>query len=227
MIKKLNWDTEFFGYPVGSIRITGVVTDDILSLLSGCNDFKIVYVFSENELPREFDKYYVGKSITYYKKIEERNKDVVVNRYESNIDSYKELLSLTYQCGLFSRFNVDSNFKNNEYRRLYKKWIDKSLNELNRKVLVTEKDSHLTGFITVDFLDDANAKLGLIAVDKKHQSKGIGSELIKMAENEAFDAEKYHIRVTTHFDNKPAMWILEKAAYKVDSSSYIYHLWNQ
>lgn len=226
MIKKLNWDSNFFGYPVGSVHLTGTKSAKTIRSLKGLNDFKLVYVFSDDKLPAEFDKNLMASRITYYKKLAVKNSGLEVTPFIENVDNYDELIRLGFQSGRLSRFRLDRNFKNNEYQRLYKQWINKSLKDPKSRVLVVRSENQLAGFITFEFLDADTTKYDLIAVDENMHSRGLGSLLIKMAENECIEFGVFNTHVMTHFENKPAMALLHKNGYKIIRSNFIYHMWN-
>lgn len=227
MIEKLQWDSAFFGYPVGRIILPGPVSENTIRTIPGMEDFRLVYVFSDTGLPKEFDASLVARRLEYSKNLSGQKTHTTVSLYDKNTDSYQELINLALQCGGLSRFRVDKNFRNKEYERLYKKWIDKSLNEENIYVLVTRSTKHLTGFITIDCKDKKTGRLGLIAVDANYQNKGIGTDLMKMIEKVCLDNGKHSIHAVTHFGNHGAVTILKKREYKKVSSSFVYHLWNK
>jgi len=110
---------------------------------------------------------------------------------------------------------------------LYKQWIRNSLEDPKSRILVVRSGKQLAGFITFEFLDSGVSKFGLIAVDENIQSRGLGSLLIKMAEDECFDCDKFDVQVVTHLENKPAMAVLKKNGYIINGSDFIYHLWNK
>lgn len=226
MIEKLTWDSEFFGYTVGRIQLSEGINLHNIRSMTGFDDFKLVYIFSDQKLPAEFDKNLVASRVHFYKKLAVKNSGVEVTPFIVNVDSYDELMRLGLQSGILSRFRVDRNFKNNEYQRLYKQWINKSLNDPKGRVLVVRSEKGLAGFITFEFLDGSVTRFGLIAVDIRTQSKGLGSLLVKMAENECIDCGMSEVHVSTHFENKPAMAILLKNSFKLISTDFIYHIWN-
>ncbi len=227
MIEKLNWDSAFFGYPVGRIVLSENITGQMIPSISDFGDYKLVYAFSDKELPSECDNYLVARRVHFYKKLSGIKNQVVVTHFIPNHDSYEELMGLALKSGVLSRFRVDNNFKNNEYQRLYKQWVDKSLGDPNSHLLVVRSEKHLEGFITFECMDSGLTKFGLIAVDKNVQSKGLGSLLVKMAENDSVDAGNFEVQVTTHYENKPAIALLNNNGYQKISSSYIYHFWNK
>ena len=115
---------------------------------------------------------------------------------------------------------------NDEFRRLYKKWILKSLEDQSIRVLITKSDNYLTGFVTVELLDERKSRIGLISVNENFQGRGLGSILIKIAENVSLESGRSILQVATQFENKPALILYEKKGFEIISKTFIYHLWS-
>ncbi|TKS56990.1 GNAT family N-acetyltransferase [Mesohalobacter halotolerans] len=219
MITKLDFDTELFGYNVGKL----VVKDKFhYNKISFSKDFDLVYIFSENKLPL---------TLMDQKQIFQR-KTGSFKRY-SNIMSIKDftfdklrMKELTFQSGKLSRFNLDSNFRNNEYEKLYTKWFEKSIKfEISWEVLAFLENEELLGFVTLEENDNSTASIGLIAVKETERGKGIGKKLIEQAINECFLNEYKFIEVATQGLNQPAVNLYKKTGFSLKKTTYIYHLW--
>jgi dTDP-4-amino-4,6-dideoxy-D-galactose acyltransferase len=226
MIEKLEWDSEFFGYSIGRIVFDGAITADKLNILRRHKGFRLVYVFSENSLPSEFSNQLVDRKIIFQKKLSTRNGNILTTDFDLSTNSYGELIKLAYLSGRYSRFKADHNFINNEFHRLYERWIQNCLNDENLRVLVIDKGDSLAGFITVEPIDNERSKIGLISVNENFQGRGLGSALIKMSENVSLESGHSIIQVATQFDNKTAIALYEKNGFETLSSTYIYHLWS-
>ncbi len=226
MIEKLDWDSAFFGYPVGRIFIKNAEGFDLDAIGKEFRNFKLVYMFSDVRLPQEYSNCLVDRKITFTKGFAQQQDVLKINEYDKEKDSYDELLDLAYLSGLFSRFKTDKRFKNMEFKRLYKQWIDRSINDTNIKVLVVRTDDSLSGFVTLEMADAITAKIGLISVGSNYQGKGFGSSLISNAERAALAFGRSTIQVVTQQDNKPAVRLYEKNGFLLNSLVYIYHFWN-
>lgn len=226
MIEKLPWDSAFFNYPVGKITIDNFDIFESKQFTTEPKDYKLVYVFSKIELPHSLNLKLVDQKIIFIKQLHFNDNENIVNQFNIDTHSYDELLELTFISGLYSRFRTDQNFKNNEFSKLYKQWIDNSLSNPDIKIVVSTLNQKLTGFVTVDLNDTVLARIGLIAVDNSFQGKSIGSELLNAAENIASENGNKSIEVATQFANAPAMHFYKKNNYSILSSTYIYHIWN-
>jgi len=222
MIKKLSWDSDFFGYPVGKILIDKKNKFD--SVIPK-KKYKLIYVFSKEELAIKDSL--VDKKVILHKKITNTQVQVACFEYNSKKHSYKELLELTYLSGKFSRFNTDINFTNSEFKQLYKLWIDKSVEKKNAfSVIVKLVNNTIAGFMTLQEQDKSTSSIGLIAVAALYQGKNIASELIKQGEFIAAKKGYTKIQVATQLDNIPAMNLYKKNSFNIKEINYIYHLWN-
>ncbi|MDY0279174.1 MAG: GNAT family N-acetyltransferase [Salinivirgaceae bacterium] len=223
-IERLNWDSEFFGYSIGKLTLVNKEKPDE-SIMDLLKPYKLIYVFTESSLPPDFPGALVDTKILFEKTITENSKpiDTIVG-FDSNY-LYEELLELAFLSGTYSRFKTDQNFKRNEFSKLYKEWIDKSLANDNICTLIKPVNRHVGGFITVDLNNQYFAQIGLVAVSDKYQGKGIGSLLLSASEYLAYKKGFSKIKVATQKLNTAAMNLYSKNGYVQSSSTFIYHLW--
>ena len=74
----------------------------------------------------------------------------ILNDSEINV-----LYELAFESGKYSRFKLDKNFSEIDFRKLYKKWVDNSLNlEIADEVLVYKISDIIQGFITYKIYND-------------------------------------------------------------------------
>src|SRR5690554_6652906 len=147
MVKRVSWDSTFFGYEVGSYTIDGLSVLDLERLRDASKQFKLTYVKSPKLLPEVSDLNLVDIKVTWQLDVTEgiRSnrllKKFIVEEYKDSIHSYEQLLDLAFLSGKHSRFRIDPNFKNQEFSRLYREWIAKSLDHtIAEKVLVCTLD---------------------------------------------------------------------------------------
>lgn len=222
MIEKLNWDSEFFNLKVGKAEIN---TIDELAI-EDVKKFDLIYIFSDNPNLR---LKLVDKKITYL--LENLSHTQLkstdnIEFYKPSEEFYSDLLNLTLQSGEYSRFKLDINFVNNEYEKLYTTWIDKSISgELASDIIIKKDGSKIIGFVTLSKKCSLLADIGLIAVDKDYRGQGIAENLIfktlATAQMNGFDK----VQVSTQLDNIPANKLYQKAGFKKNSITYIYHIW--
>lgn len=228
MINKLTWDSDFFGYNIGKFTVENTQFDEI-NFKEESKNFQLVYLFSNQEINVSDDLKLVDIKTTFEKKI---NTNIVDNKsitsFDSEIHYYEELKELVYLSGTFSRFKIDENFRNNEFEKLYKIWLDNSLDfSFAFQVLVKIIDEKIAGFVTLKEYNNETSEIGLIAVSNDFQGKGIASELIKKVEYESFIKGYKFLRVPTQYENKPAVKLYLKNGFEIIEKTYIYHYWNK
>jgi dTDP-4-amino-4,6-dideoxy-D-galactose acyltransferase len=173
-IKKLVWDSEFFGYKIGLIDINNY---DFVHYLHFDSQFDLIYLFSDKKQVSDQLSEHVDMKITYEKYSN------FVEEMPGNIEEYKgkltnELLYLALLSGHHSRFKNAIHLANH-YERLYKTWIQKSIDGvIADKVLIYKVGFKILGFITLKEINEC-VQIGLIAVHDNHMGKGIGSSLLR------------------------------------------------
>lgn len=237
-VKILNWDSQFFGYKIASLRVFNLKKDkiELITRELKIQGVKLVYFFVDpsDELSaislNKASGLLVDKKVTYIIKLTEDAKDyhedMFVIPYQSSIASEK-LKSLALQSGLYSRFRVDPNFRNNEFEKLYLEWIEKSIRkEIAKKVLIYREDqnSDEKGLITLGITGDSGS-IGLLAVDQDYRGKSIGRKLVQAAFKYFEENKVKTVEVVTQAENKGACNFYESMGFAIKNTVNIYHLW--
>jgi dTDP-4-amino-4,6-dideoxy-D-galactose acyltransferase len=231
----LRWDSDFFGYKVASIRHESISNADFEAVIEAMRreKVKLVYCFLK---PGEDDlaELIIGNSgfladtkITYFKPVLFDNdfsfNESVVSYDKSHCSP--KLKELALQSGIYSRFKIDPNFRNNEFEKLYTEWVEKSVRrEISDEVLVFTENNDEKGFVTIS-LKNGTGTIGLIAVDENERGRSIGKILMNsalrfMSENNAGIAE-----VATQQANEGACRFYNALGFKIKNIVNVYHLW--
>jgi len=221
-IEELSWDSNFFNMKIGKVIFKG---DEIA--INQFKDFDLIYVFSnKNNLPfRLMDKkiVYTINDLSQIQCDEYTEFDF----YNPEIDNYNELLELSYQSGEYSRFKLDDKFKNDEFKKLYKEWLDNSINKkIASHILIKKQDGRIVGFCTFGEKTQGLADIGLLAVDLNYRGKGIAKNLLKSAICLSKELGFNKLQVVTQLDNIPANILYNQLGFKKETLTYIYHIWN-
>ncbi|MCK9452311.1 MAG: GNAT family N-acetyltransferase [Bacteroidales bacterium] len=226
MIEKLNWDSEFFGYPVGKLYVETPESFDEEAFVKAASAYKLVYIFAEKPLNYSRFALPADVKLTFQKLLKSQIAETKLQLFVPGLHDYADLQKLAFQSGEYSRFRTDLNFDPKDFYRMYEIWIRKSLDSEQSVVLVEEVDNQLAGFVTFDFIDSERAAIGLIAVDSDVRGEGIGRKLMAQAEFAAFKAGKKQFRVATQQKNRLATSFYEKLGYTLVNQIIIYHYWN-
>jgi dTDP-4-amino-4,6-dideoxy-D-galactose acyltransferase len=207
MISKLEWDSKFFNVPIFNLDASENQIFDIDEMFSKYDDGVIQskvnvedWRFFESLIRCNFS--IQGAGISYIKTIEKRKIDTEIKRAtKADIHTIQNIVKGNF---IQSRYKDDF-FGCNSADRLYSHWIESSVcGQFDDCCLIKEdQNGTIIGFVTVKKLEKS-IKVGLIAVDKSCQQKGIGKQLMEMVEIYALKYNKNTIRVTTQFDNQSA-----------------------
>lgn len=231
----LDWDSQFFGYKIACMKAWKLETKRLHEIIGDLykNKISLVYCYSNpndkisNKSLLNICGTLTDQKITFCKHVKTDNNFLwpdYIKPYRLNYASNKlKLLSL--QSGLYSRFNVDPNFINNEYEKLYLEWIDKSVKKyISKEILVYYKDNDEKGFVTLD-IDAELGTIGLFAVDELERGKSIGKNLMNAALHYFEGKNVVRVEVVTQKTNIIACEFYNSMNFKIKNVENIYHLW--
>ena len=228
IIKKLIWDSTFFGYNIGKCILSDSNIFDARRFKNQASSFKLVYVFADYEINHSQLKL-VDIKVTLVKK-KEKNENVDYNKikiYNKEEDDFFQLEKLALISGKYSRFKIDVNFENNEYENLYKEWIKNSIyKDKALAVNVFKEENKILGFATLHKKTEFLCDIGLVAVDKNMRGKRIGTKLINYTSEQGFKMGFKKIQVVTQKNNRAAVGLYEKSGFNLFKIEYVYHYWN-
>lgn len=225
MIKKLEWDSDFFGIEIGEFFYEEKVSE------SNFDEYELIYVKSkiDNSLEiKNFENTFSETKLIFVKELKQNNNT------NENIFSFKQLkidksliYELAFESGKFSRFNLDPNFENDKFQELYKSWIDNSISNIFADdLLVYLEKNEIHGFITYKKENDI-ATIGLVAVSQNCQGKGIGSQLLKAVEHNLINNSIKTVLIPTQQINEIACNFYKKQGYRIKETLFIKHYWKK
>jgi dTDP-4-amino-4,6-dideoxy-D-galactose acyltransferase len=228
-IQLLDWDTDFFGYNVGKVSLPKGETLEFDKIAQ--NDFDLIYLYTEQSVQDHLLKQWGAQlqdiKIEFIKDVNPafNYSNEVGNLVLKPINNFsEELFHLVLESGVYSRFKQDQNFKNKEFQRLYKAWIDKALSDIEGKVIGAFINNELLGFVSLS-LKLGVADIGLIAVHEKARGKHFGKRLLESAYEFAANNQSKAITVVTQEFNIQAMQFYQHNGFSINKKNYIYHLW--
>ena len=221
--QKLTWDSTFFGYKIGKVEIN--CTLNIKQLLEAIekSPYDMVQLFSNKNLGSDFKYNPIDVKLTFSKKVATATtNNPCIKSVTKDLDG--ALVKLATQAGIYSRYKTDKNLQL-KYEDMYEIWMNKSIErELAAEVFAFQDENRINGMVTIN-KKLKKAEIGLIAVDNKAQSKGIGTQLLQSVENWALKQNLENICVATQEENYNACQFYEKNNYKTSDKTYIYHIW--
>ena len=231
IIKNLDWDSRFFKKKITLISLCNGDISFLKEQLEKCENrgCELVYVFCENNIYIPLDVFpYNDCSLVDTRIMFEFQVNSAVTRHSNILECYSkssDLYNLAIQSGVYSRFKIDHHFTRQDFERLYRTWVDGSLNRtIADSVLVYKENNELAGFVTMKNLKD-RVSIGLIATQFQYRGKGIGSFLLDSVKNYAYLQGKNTIEVATQACNITACRFYEKNGVVEKSRMNIYHVW--
>ena len=222
-IQKLIWDSTFFGYKIGKVEINSILNvKDLINTIKN-SPFDMVQVFSNQNLESVFKQNPIDLKLTYSKKVATATtNNHCIKSVNKDLDG--TLVKLAKEAGIHSRYKTDKNLQL-KFEEMYETWMNKSLKrELAIEVFAYQDKNRINGMVTIN-KKLKKAEIGLIAVDNKAQSKGIGTQLLQSVENWALKQNLENICVATQEENYNACQFYEKNNYIIYDKTYIYHVW--
>lgn len=229
----LAWDSQFFGKKIGKLALfeeNNLFLQDSLAK-AYAEKYELIYVFTEknrkisDEILQKFHGKLVDRKVIYTAKIGQlhtkNNKPIEEFLQEK---ASQELYDLAYISGNYSRFKADKGFGIENFKHLYREWIDKSVShEIAKKVFVYS-DKKIGGMVTLSIKGNT-ATIGLIAVDETLQGHGIGVSLIDACVEYCKSEKIQTLDVSTQMDNAQACRFYEKYGFEIKEVINIYHFW--
>lgn len=223
MIKKMEWDSDFFNLNVGELLYKE--HNDSLNYV----DFDLLYVVSAEDFDlkwKGFENSFSEQKIKFYKELKE------IQQLSENVFSCEEIAydiqdiyQLAFESGKHSRFLLDKKFSPEKFKELYKIWIDNSLSKnFADDVLVYKYQGKMVGLLTYKTIEK-EAFVGLIAVSPEHQGKGIGGIMLKHLETILYAKGIYSLTIPTQDQNQQACNFYNKIGYSISEKTYIKHYW--
>ncbi|MCZ8144475.1 GNAT family N-acetyltransferase [Flavobacterium sp.] len=223
--KRLDWDSDFFGFEIGEISFSsdesiGNSENFKLLVIKSGNDFEVLIdgfenCFSEIKIVFEKELSLINSQNTSIYPIDETEYDI------------NDLYELAYESGKKSRFVLDKNFKNENFKKLYRKWVDNSISkEIAEDVLIYKENKQIMGFVTYK-INESFGTIGLIAVSAAHQGKGIGNKLLSFVENRIFSNGITKLVIPTQLSNNTACNFYKKQNYTIQQKLFIKHYWKK
>lgn len=197
MIRRLDWDSAWFGFEVGRVEGSLEPGDDV-------DSFEVVYWLCDDSLTNDgFHPIDVRAELVWEGTPPAMPADLV----ELRGDGRRTAIRLAERSFTDTRFTRDPRFPRDRVDAMYGEWVRKAAT-----VFATPAGD---GFVTVDV-----GVLGLIAVAPERQGQGIGRKLIQAAQSCGSP-----LRVVTQGANEAARCAYERAGFRLERSNVWYHRW--
>ncbi|TSC96859.1 MAG: putative acetyltransferase [Parcubacteria group bacterium Athens0714_26] len=237
IINKLKWDSDFFGFKIGSF--SGLDYDNAEKFLKEFydNKFDCVYVFVD---PNDFNAIDIAAKNNFFladiqmtyefhsrpQKI--KNAFLESLAYEildvSSEDHKIKIRMLARELSSVSRFSFDPRFKNLS-SKMYEIWADNIMRDKDGvTILAIDANKKIVGFIG-STLKQNIGNVGLVWVSEAFRGRGIGAEMSDQIVSLLFDKGAEKITVKTQLRNNFANRLYQKVGFRLKEAKLIYHFW--
>lgn len=229
----LQWDSNFFGFKVAKINDFDSVNEfNLVREELQKEQVKLAYVFCEpnsksDQILKSSDVFLADEKVTFSRFIEvsKDNSNASIEEYIEGIVNDK-MLDIAIQTSEYSRFRVDVNFKNEEFKKLYYQWIKNAVEDRNTgKLFVYQENTVLKGLIYLKEINDKIGNISLIGVDEGYRGEQIGTKLIEKATSYFSKLGKKEVQVVTQKANVLACNFYTKNGFQIIDTVNVYHLW--
>lgn len=234
-LKRLNWDSNFFGIEIvsASFQPACLFSKDGLSSELKKSRADLMYLFIE-EPTNEAHESALGlgaklydKKLTYQKAIvaEKPSFDQQPATITSASEVTERLIQLALLAGHDSRFKKDPRLEP-FFKTLYAQWMINSVNGMlaDRVFVDSIKTEDVNAVVTCK-VSGEKGSIGLIATMPQMQGKGLGKKLIQAVEAYYCTQQVKYSTVVTQQTNVQACKFYESCGYSVIKDENVYHLW--
>ncbi len=232
ILKPLEWDTAFFGMKCAKAVLNEALTEkELEDLLVQCKEYEFVTV--ENSCGAFSNDFYLGEKSEAYmtdcpvllkkdaeKHPKEENSSFIIRK--ATEEDLPELAKIAEGAFVESRFFNDPEIPDEKAGELYSSWVKNAFYSENKTVFTTDERN---GFL-IYVQRDGEGHIDLVAAGGENRKKGVGTALVKFAENYAFEQGCGVFFVGTQATNIPALNLYIKCGFKIIKTSRIYHLRN-
>ena len=157
-LEPLPWDTDFFGFPIGRADLAGATVERLQEIEDEARSSGIVCAYGTVD-PTQGDAGYLAQTFGY------RLVEIAITYARragalppwssastvrpGTVDDLPALEPAISTLAPWSRFGADPRFGPEAARRMHRAWVERTAGDgSERKLLVSEDDSGLTGFST-------------------------------------------------------------------------------
>lgn len=241
--RRLDWDSEFFGFPVSTLdpQLSAEGLPDVLAELRHRRVTLVTWLLPSPDPVRRgaalaHGARHVDEKVTFTGRVEAvlaatPADGPPVIRWPGDAGP---LRVLALEAGRFSRFRTDPQFPRAGFEALYTRWLERSVaGELARAVFVSGSLSQPTGLVTVGDRG-GRAEIGLIAVDAAARGAGVGKALVRAAaalraprveSTRPSSTGEGELQVVTQLANVPACRLYERCGLRIASVQPVFHFW--
>lgn len=231
LCRKLDWDSDFFGFPVGRVVESDLTEAQMREVLDWCatEQIRCLYLLTGADKLRtarlaEASGFHLADIRVTLDSTPRADARAAARVRSARPDDVPELAEIAAVSHTDSRFFNDPGFSRERCAALYRVWIEKSCAGSADAVLVSDYEGRAAGYITCH-IDGETGSIGLIAVGAAARGMGLGRDLVAAALDWFAARGIRRVSVVTQGGNIPALRMYEREGFRVFSTELWYHRW--
>jgi len=239
IVKLLEWDTDFFGFPVAQIQSDTIDAEHLAEVFSFCREHQVrllqfkchAHHHPSVLLAEKGNFHFADVRITLLKNLTDSKRRTgslpeglsFRKGKISDITALKEIVTDLYT---HSRYYFDTNFPRNDVHGFYRNWIEKSVHgQFDDVVWVLCLNDYPIGCCSVSYKTSQIATIGLFGIDPNSGGNGFGSILMEEVLFSMFLRDIKTVSVITQGRNYGAQRLYQRARFYPEKMEIYYHKW--
>jgi ribosomal protein S18 acetylase RimI-like enzyme len=231
----LEWESSFFGFRIARLTSEILTPDLVASCRSWCAVNRIECLFflsASNDCATSSLACANGFGLVDIRVTLEHNMRNYVARPAPAIRPFRssderQLRQIARVSHDDSRFYYDPRFPRSRCDAFYENWLERSFRGLADIVLVAESDGAAAGYITCHLAQSGFGSIGLVAVSRKSQGKGLGRQLVCAAMEYFCRHDRKRVTVVTQGRNIHSQRLYQSCGFLTQAVQLWYHCWTQ
>ncbi|TXC81426.1 GNAT family N-acetyltransferase [Luteibaculum oceani] len=233
-VKALAWDSVFFGFPVGMVDYSNLPVN--IGNGKSTKEFQLIYnTHPHISPPFGYTESYQGGKVTFQKEIHHPSlpilhKDFCLSTRKPSTQDYnlkRSLQELYFLAGHRSRFKLDQEIGDLNFKRLYTHWLNESFSgKMGDTVYQLIYKEKLVGVLSLKKTANTTS-ISIIAVHPKFQGQEIGTTLIRFAEIWGEIQGCTSLEVNTQTCNTKSIALYKKCGFSIKNQINVQHFWKK
>ena len=242
-IDHTQWDSQFFGFPVGSIELPDGYDKGELetTLQEARTKYRLLHINVPYEGPGSLSLLNTEHPCYARKLFLKKDVPKNVDQPDSRVKTYTStfcvpaLERLAIQSGTMSHFRQDPELAPH-FEQLYLTWINFAISkELADSIWTWHENGKHLGLVTIRSAKQVNpesgkmekeGRIGMLAVEPEQYRRGIGTNLVRACDFWCSSLDIPINAVMTQKENATAIKLFQALGFRQDRETSVYHHWS-
>jgi dTDP-4-amino-4,6-dideoxy-D-galactose acyltransferase len=230
----LEWDTQFFGFPIAKVIDPLLTPDRCASIDAWCREHRVRCLYfrasaePETTALAEHNGFrLVDVRTTLYRTLDDsfRPRTIASRIRRATEADVPRLEAIAAESHRNTRFFYDGRFPVDRCVEMYRRWIRNELASAEVDVAVAESEGALAGYSTSVVGDRGVGLISLMAVAPEFRHRGIGDDLVNASLMHQSAQRATSARVTTQGWNIAAQRLYQRCGFRTSNVDLFFHKW--